>query len=238
MRIHFLIHAAFEKPGIIESWAISKGHKLSFTHVYKGEKLPDVSELDFLVLMGGPQSPTKLDQYPYLRDEIKLAKQAIDQKKVVLGVCLGAQLIGESLGAATEHSPNKEIGVYPIYLTKEGEADPLFKNFPKTFEVMHWHNDMPGLSPGAVLLAYSEGCPRQVVKYSDRVYGLQCHLEMTAELIRGLVEHCASDLKPGKYVEEKEKLLTNSTTEMNQKLQAILDHLEVVATKKLISEKV
>jgi len=236
MRIHTIIHAPFEKPGVIESWAINKGYHLSSTHTYKGEKLPDAATMDFLIIMGGPQSPTELDKYPYLRDEISLAKQAIDQNKALLGVCLGAQIIGESLGAKTERSPNKEIGVYPVHLTKDGESDPIFKMFPKSFDVMHWHNDMPGLSKGAVLLAYSEGCPRQVVKYSDRAYGLQCHMEMTDELIKGMVEHCAEDLRPGKYVQEKEKLLTNSMAEINQKMISILDYLEAVVTKKSIIE--
>lgn len=223
MRIHTIIHALFEKPGIIESWAISKGHDLSSTHTYKGEILPDISTIDFLVIMGGPQSPIELDKYPYLRNEIILAKQAIDHGKAVLGVCLGAQIISESLGAKTERSPNKEIGVYPIYLTKEGEVDSIFKKFPKSLDVMHWHNDMPGIPQEAVLLAYSEGCPRQVIKYRDRVYGLQCHMEMTIELIKGMIEHCAGDLNPGKYIQQKEKLLANDMSEINNNMFFILD---------------
>ncbi len=59
----------------------------------------------------------------------------------ILGICLGMQIIGESLGAKTERSPNKEIVTYPIHLTKKGETDPIFKMFPKSFDVMHWHNE-------------------------------------------------------------------------------------------------
>lgn len=238
MRIHTIIHAPFEKPGIIESWAIDKGYNLSSTHTYKGEKLPDISTIDFLIVMGGPQSPTELDKYPYLRNEITLTKQAIDQGKAVLGVCLGAQIISESLDAKTERSPNKEIGVYPISLTKEGEIDSVFKKFPKSFDVMHWHNDMPGIPQGAVLLAYSEGCPRQVIKYSDRVYGLQCHMEMTSELIKGMVEHCANDLIPGRYVQQNKNLLTNDMSEINNKMFIILDYLESAVMKKSVDENI
>jgi len=238
MRIHTIIHAPFEKAGIIESWALNQGYDLSSTHTYKGEKLPDVSAIDFLIVMGGPQSPTKLDKYPYLRDEITLTKQVIDQNKAVLGVCLGAQIIGESLGAKTERSPNKEIGVYPIQLTKDGECDPIFKAFPQSFDVMHWHNDMPGMPEGAVLLAYSEGCPRQVIRYGDRVYGLQCHMEMTNELVKGMTEHCAEDLKSGKYIQETKKLLANDLSEINRKMIFILDHLVALVKQKYTSENV
>lgn len=238
MRVHTIIHAPFEQPGIIENWAIDKGHDFSSTHTYKGEKLPDVSTIDFLIIMGGPQSPMELDKYPYLRNEITLTKEVIDQGKAVLGVCLGAQIISESLDAKTERSPNKEIGVYPIYLTQEGETDSVFKKFPKSFDVMHWHNDMPGIPQGAVLLAYSEGCPRQVIKYSDRVYGLQCHMEMTSEMIRGMVEHCANDLIPGRYIQQNKKLLTNDMSEINNKMFIILDYLESTVIKKSIDANI
>lgn len=225
MRIHIIIHAAFEKPGLIETWAVDKGYQLSFTHTYQGEQLPDVSEMDFLIIMGGPQSPLKLDKYPYLRDEISLTKQAIQQKKAVLGICLGAQIIGESLGVKTGHSPNKEIGMFPITMTHEGATDPVFKRFPKTFDVVHWHNDMPGIPPDGVMLAHSEGCPTQAFRYQDRVYGLQFHMEMTSELLHGMVEHCHSDLTPGKYIQTKERLLVVDTTAMNKRLIVLLDYL-------------
>lgn len=231
MHVHIIIHAPFEKPGVIETWAIQNNHSLSFTHTYRGEQLPDISAIDFLIIMGGPQSPLELDTYPYLRDEIALAKLAIIQKKAVVGICLGAQIIGESLGAKTEHSPNREIGIYPVQLTKEGCNDPIFSQLPTSFEVMHWHNDMPGILPDSAILAYSEGCPRQIIRYNDLTYGLQCHMEMTNELIRGMIEHCQQDLIPGKYIQTVEKLLSTQMKEVNEKMIHILNHLSVLINK-------
>jgi GMP synthase (glutamine-hydrolysing) len=232
VRIHTIIHAPFETPGIIENWAMSHGHDLSATHTYKGEQLPAITTLDFLIVMGGPQSPTELDKYPYLCDEILFTKQAIEHKKAVLGVCLGAQIIAESLGAKTERSPNKEVGVYPIQLTEAALTDPVFKLFPKSFDVMHWHNDMPGIPHQSELLAFSTGCPRQAFRYGNRVYGLQCHMEMTSDLVKGMVQHCAADLQPGQYVQTAEKLLTQDLAEINRKMMMLLDYLaDVVANK-------
>lgn len=227
MRVHIIIHARFEKPGAIEPWAIKNGHTLTFTHTYRGEQLPDISEFDFLVIMGGPQSPLELDKYPYLRDEIALTKLAVNQKKIVLGICLGAQIIGESLGAKTERSPNKEIGVFPIQLTDEGINDSIFSKLPTTFDVMHWHNDMPGVPAGSAILAYSEGCPRQIIRYNESVYGLQCHMEMTNELVKGMTEHCGDDLKPGKYIQTTEELVSADQSKINEKIFFILDQLAV-----------
>jgi len=226
MHIHAIIHAAFEKPGMIEDWAREHNHQFSQTHTYLGERLPNIANIDFLVIMGGPQSPRELDQYPYLTDEISLTQQAFESGKAILGICLGAQIISESLGAQTEKSPNKEIGVFPIQLTAEGLHDPLFKLLPEQFDVMHWHNDMPGMAQGGVLLAQSEGCPRQAIRYGDRVYALQFHMEMTSELVQGMLRHCDGDLKVnGRYVQSQEQLLSVDHAPINAKMRLILDYL-------------
>jgi GMP synthase (glutamine-hydrolysing) len=70
-----------------------------------------------------------------------------------MSFCLGAQLIGEALGAKTERSPEKETGVYPIELTAAGTRDPLLRGLPGTFPAIHWHNDMPGLTDDTAVLA-------------------------------------------------------------------------------------
>lgn len=225
MRIHTIIHAPFEKPGIITNWIEDKGYQHTSTHTYLGQELPDSSSVDFLIIMGGPQSPTQLDRFPYLRDEIMLTRKVIDQQKPVLGICLGAQIISESLGATTDQSEHKEVGAFPIYLSDAANNDPIFKNFPKTFDVMHWHNDMPGIPSDAVLLAHSEGCSRQAIRYKENVYGLQCHLEMTAECIKGMIENCPEDLKDGKYIQNQTQLLSLNLSEIQAKMQEILNYL-------------
>jgi GMP synthase (glutamine-hydrolysing) len=225
MKILFVIHAAFERPGCIESWAKKHGHQTQEVNPYKGEKLPDIKDFDFLVVMGGPQSPLKIDKAPYLADEIKLIKQAVKEKKRILGVCLGAQLIGEALGAKTEQSPSREIGVYPIELLDGAKYDPIFQRFPESFDVMHWHSDMPGIPEGAVLLARSEGCPRQAFSYGDRIYGFQCHFELTQELVKGMIENCSDDLKAGTYVRTEKELMETEYSQINSKLENALDYL-------------
>lgn len=150
---------------------------------------------------------------------------ALEQNKTILGFCLGAQLIGEALGAKTEQSPEKEVGVFPIELTAEASNDPLFKELPKTFPVIHWHNDMPGLTKESVLLASSKGCPRQVVRYRKRVYGFQCHLEITREGIKTMVEACSDDIKPSRFVQSKAELLEQNYTGINKLMFTILDRL-------------
>ncbi len=95
MRIHYIAHASFEPPGIIEQWAKERGFKLDGTPTYANKKAPASTSIDFLVVMGGPQSPLRMNEYPYLREEIKLISEVIDQNKPVIGFCLGSQLIAD-----------------------------------------------------------------------------------------------------------------------------------------------
>lgn len=232
MHIHFIIHEHFEAPGAYEIWGKSRGCSLSYTRVYQGDPLPEeLGGTDLLIIMGGPQSPaTTREECPWFdaQAEKALISRAIEAGKTVIGVCLGSQLIGEALGAAFCHSPEKEIGKFPVRLTDAGKANPLFEGFSSVLNVGHWHNDMPGLTPQAKVLAYSEGCPRQIVQYSERVYGFQCHMELTPEVVELLIEHSQNDLRRAgefRFVETAEKLRSHDYREMNQVLFSFLDKL-------------
>lgn len=232
MHIHFIIHEHFEAPGAYDIWGKNRGCSMSYSRVYQGDPLPeDLQSTDLLIIMGGPQSPaTTLQECPWFdaQAEMRLIGRAIEAGKTVIGVCLGSQLIGEALGAAFCHSPEKEIGKFPVRLTDAGKANPLFEDFGHELNVGHWHNDMPGLTPQAKVLAYSEGCPRQIVQYGERVYGFQCHMELTPEVVELLIEHSQNDLRRAaefRFVETAEKLRSHDYQEMNQVLFSFLDKL-------------
>jgi GMP synthase (glutamine-hydrolysing) len=174
--------------------------------------------------MGGPQNTRRIKNYSYLKDEIDYIKLAISSNKYVLGVCLGAQLISESYGAKTERSPFTEIGVFPLNLTRHGKQDPIFKSFPDTISSCHWHTDMPGVPKDAKILAKSKGCPRQIIRYTPKVYGFQCHLELDLPSIEALISSSPS-ITEDTYMQTPEKLLLQDYNEINQWLKLFLDGL-------------
>ncbi len=229
------MHESFEAPGAIETWAIEHGHSLSYTRFYNGEKLPEsVDGMDFLVIMGGPQSPATTDeQCPHFNAmaEIEFIRKAIVGDKFILGICLGAQLIGEALGAAFEHSPKREIGVFDLTLSEEAQNDPVFSTFPRVFPVGHWHSDMPGLTPTTAVLAASSGCPRQVLRYAPKIYGFQCHFEFTHASIEVMIQNNAAELEQFKgfpYVETAEALRSHDYTSINRLLFRFLDYIQAM----------
>ena len=162
MRVHFVLHETFEVPGADLKWAQERGHQVTMTKVYEREALPEtVDEIDFLIVMGGPQSPDEdRETFPYYdpQAEIELIQKAMKADCYIVGVCLGAQLLSVAYGAEYEHSPEREIGIYPVDLTPEGLADPHVGLFGPSFDSGHWHGDMPGLTEDAVVLATSQGC--------------------------------------------------------------------------------
>lgn len=235
MNIHILQHEYFESPAAIEHWIKMRGHNTTFTRFYKFEKLPkDIQFIDLLIVLGGPQSPsTTAEECPHFDGETEIAfiKKVIDADKKVLGICLGAQLIGEALGAKVAHSPNREIGNYEITLTQAGKEDLLTSLLPEIVEIGHWHGDMPGLTTESEVLAFSEGCPRQIVRYTPMVYGFQCHFEFTTEAIAGMIKNCSDELalyagKP--YIQSEKQLLANDYSEMNELLFGMLDYLSTM----------
>ena len=223
MKILCVTHADFETPGTIERWASDNDHGFKIEKPYRGDQLSDVGHCDVLILMGGPQSPLRIAEFPYLSREIALIRAALSENKKMLGFCLGAQLIGEALGAKTERSPEKETGVYPIILTLEGTNDPLLKDLPSTFPVIHWHSDMPGLTDNAAVLASSPGCPRQIVRYKNNVYGFQCHMEIALDGIKTMIEAVPEDLKPSKFTQSQKELLNNDYLSINTMMATILN---------------
>ena len=229
MNIHFILHETFEVPGAQE-----RGHNVTSTKVYEEEKLPEtVDGIDFLIVMGGPQSPDENRQaFPYYdpKAEIALIQKAIDADIYIVGVCLGAQLLSVAYGGKYEHSPEREIGVFPINLTEAGLDDEHIKGFGSTLDTGHWHGDMPGLSDNAVVMATSKGCPRQIVRFSPKHYAFQAHLEFDPEAIDLLIaadgeEHLRQQNQELPFVQTPEQLRANDYSQMNKKLFAFLDSL-------------
>ena len=233
MNIHILMHESFEAPGAILDWARKHDHKVSHTRFSLNDKLPiNIQDIDFLIVMGGPQCPATTEQecpHFHSAQEIAFIKAVIDENKLVLGICLGAQLIGEALGAKFDHSPNREIGVFDLDLTEAGKQDKIFSTFPNKFAVGHWHGDMPGLTPKSAVLAFSKGCPRQIVRYSPKIYGFQCHFEFTKESMEGMINNSSHELEQYKllpFIETATELRSHDYDSINVLLFKFLDYMQ------------
>ena len=234
MKVHFVLHETFEVPGAYLKWAQERGHQVTTTKVYENETLPEsVDDIDFLIVMGGPQSPDEdREAFPYYdpQAEIQLIQKAIKADRYIVGVCLGAQLLSVAYGAEYEHSPEREIGVFPITLTEAGLKDEHVKVLGPTLITGHWHGDMPRLSEDAVVLTTSQGCPRQIIRFSSKHYAFQAHLEFDPEAVDLLIASDGEDVLEEQsqnldFVQQPDVIRNYDYREMNAKLYAFLDSL-------------
>ncbi len=227
MNVHYLQHVAFEGLGSIEDWVRRGGHSLGATRFYLDEPLPPVQNADLLVVMGGPMNIYEEAKYPWLADEKRFIERVIATDGRVLGVCLGAQLVADVLGARVYANADKEIGWYPVEKTQAASASRLLAAFPAQLDVFHWHGDTFDIPAGAVHVARSAGCANQAFVYDKRVVGLQFHLEATADSARQIIAHGADDLVDGRYIQTPQAMLVDGRRfdTINRVMHDLLDRL-------------
>ena len=206
MRAHYLQHVPFEGLGSIESWLVNAGYTISNTRFFDPTELPDAEEIDLLVIMGGPMSVNDEQEYPWLVDEKRFIKGVIQAGKPVLGICLGAQLIANSMGGSVFPNSVKEIGWFPIQSVRSEMAS-VFR-FPEETEVFHWHGETFSLPDGAIRIAKSLVCQNQAFQLGTHVIGLQFHLETTPDSAQAIVDNCRDELVEGEYIQTEAEILS------------------------------
>lgn len=228
MRIAYLQHVPFEGPEHIATWARARGHSFGGCRLHAGDPLPRIEDIDWLVIMGGPMSVHDDSELDWLKPEKRLVEQAIAQGKTVLGICLGAQLIADTLGSRVYRNAHKEIGWFPVRQTPSAREWRGAAALPETFTAFHWHGETFDIPAGATHWLSSAGCANQAFAYQDRVIGIQCHLEMTPAGAKRLIDNCGGDLGAGQFVQAPAALLSDERTfdSANIAMRSLLDRLE------------
>lgn len=224
MRLHSLEHVSFEALAAIGDWAKGKNISTSSTKLFSGQKLPHPDDFDFLCIMGGPMNIYQEDQYPWLKAEKEFISAAIEAGKIVVGICLGAQLIADCLGGKITKNEFGEIGWNKIQLTVQARNMSQFKHLPAVMEVFQWHGDTFSLPDNAISIASSEGCVNQGFVYAGKVYAFQFHIEYDRQSIETMIEKCPEDFTSGgRYIQSATQMLENA----EQRCQRNIDSLKV-----------
>lgn len=221
MRLHVYQHAAFEGPALIAEWAAERGLPLVLHRLFDGEppQLPMPDEA--LVVLGGPMGVHDEPSYPWLVAEKAAIRKALTAGAPVLGICLGAQLLANVLGARVYRNVEREIGWFPVARAIQGL--PL----PEHFTPLHWHGDTFDLPEGAQALGSSMLTRHQGFVWRDQALALQFHLEATPAWLDGLIQHCSGELMAeGLFVQSPTALLAERRHfDVNRGLCfALLDH--------------
>jgi len=198
-------HAAHEGPGYLADFLARRGIPYRLVRIDAGDPVPQsLDGVSGLVFMGGPMSVN--DDLPWIPRVTDLIRRAIAAEVPVLGHCLGGQLMAKALGAPVTRNRVKEIGWLPVHVLDTPEAVTWFDGLPREFLVYHWHGETFAIPPGAARLLESEHCPNQAFALGKHL-ALQCHIEMTPDLIAAWVKEADGELEPSGTVQGGEEQL-------------------------------
>ncbi len=171
------------------------GAEIDIVRAFEGEALPAGHQgHDALVILGGDQTATDDEDYPYLPVLAALSRDFGDADKAVLGICLGAQIVARGHGADNILGRPIEFGWHPVKPTVAGGDDPVVAALGTAAPLFHWHTDTFTLPPGAIHLASSDRTAIQAFRTGRAVYGVQFHFEADQTLVSRWNEAFATEI--------------------------------------------
>jgi GMP synthase (glutamine-hydrolysing) len=177
-----------EDTGLLGDIIRENGIKYNVIDLSKGESIGSVENYGAVVVLGGPDSAN--DETGKMKSELSLIKKTLAAGIPYLGICLGLQTLAKAAGGQVVKSYMNEIGFrdqesknYNVELTESGREDPLFDGIDGIFNVFQLHGETVILTEKIKLLAEGKWCSNQIIKYGRNAYGIQCHFELTSEML-------------------------------------------------------
>ncbi len=233
MHIHYFQHDHFEDLGYIGEWAASRHFGTSVTRFDKAQKLPQHTDYDWLVVLGGKMGVNDLAEFPWITEEIEFIRHAVKLGKTVIGICLGSQLVASALGAEVYRNKEPEIGFWPVTFSPESASDSVFRHFPAELNVLHVHFDTFKLPKNAIKMASSAITPHQAFRYKQNVFAFQFHFEVAPVNVHGFIREITPEIAEGRYSQNPEEMISLSVccAINNQIFEKVLDEIYLSGTK-------
>ncbi len=226
-------HSPTEGPGYFATYLDAHDVPWRLIAVDEGEKVPlRTDNFSGLVFMGGPMSVN--DDLPWIAPVLALIRAAVAAQVPVLGHCLGGQLMSKALGGSVDRNAIKEIGWGEIEVADNAQARAWFGTDVTRFESFHWHGETFSIPPGAVRIMGNRNCENQGFVIDGNL-GMQCHVEMTQDLIDSWCKSGADEIanakspavqKPEQMRQDMERKLTSLRAVANRLYDRWMDGLK------------
>ncbi len=177
-------HIQREGPGTLGDFFRNSDWKVHTVNLADDQSLPALVECEGIISLGGPMNVHETQKHPFLADEERFFREALQEKIPLLGICLGAQLLAKSCGASVAKAIQPEIGWFKVRCTEAAAQDPLFEGLSDSFDVFQWHEDTFAIPEAGVLLAKAKACENQAFRVGDCAWGLQYHPEMNLKMLK------------------------------------------------------
>jgi GMP synthase-like glutamine amidotransferase len=216
MNIHFIQNDPIVLPANAEEWARARNHNVKITRAYEGEALPDQKEFDLAIILGGRMGAYEEDKYPWLIDVKEWTEAMIEADKYILGICLGAQIISDTLGGSVRPHDHPEVGWFRINFKEEANDHPLLTGLQPPTQFYEFHFDTFEIPRGAQLLASSRTCARQMFAVGSRVLGVQFHPEFTAKSIQDALNNTSETNAANHYAQDPVAMVDEQSIEISK----------------------
>ena len=134
--------------------------------------LSNISEFNSFILSGRIENNKIINA-----TNSKIIKHAISEKKSLLGICYGAEILAITLGGTIKKSDEHVGGQETVVIEKENEI------FHGEIDVTESHNyEISQLGSHLHSLASSKSCKYEIVKHNNlNIFGTQFHPEMSSD---------------------------------------------------------
>jgi GMP synthase-like glutamine amidotransferase len=217
--LYLFRHIKCEGPGYLSEVLERETVPFKLIAIDRNEDLPrNIDDCSGLVFMGGPMSVN--DPLPWIEQELTLIRMAQSQAVPVLGHCLGGQLISKALGGEVTANPVKEIGWHPVRSSNNPTAQDWLGGLPGEPTLFHWHGETFSIPVGAEVILENDHCSHQAFAIGNTL-ALQCHVEMTAPMVREWSTLYADELdNPAASVQTAEQMTTGLEQRIAEAQQA------------------
>lgn len=179
-----------------EEYEIIKSHRTDVSKI-------NLDKYSMVIILGGPQHVTHINEYPYLLKVIDLIKICINIKKPTLGICLGCQLVAYAVGCEVKNTGKLNIGYNTQILN--------FKNIFKS----HYDHVIPCKSID--ILDYFDSMV-YFFKHNEYIYGIQCHPDIPPDKISKYTIDASINL----YASENSENIDNANSELIEYILKII----------------
>ena len=184
--VHVVQHTSAEYLGLIEDHLEGRGVRFRYHRPFTGKApLPAANALGkgLFLLGGGPWGSAGARDVPTLKDEIALARAALEGDKPVIGIGLGAQILALAAGGSSRPA-QLEFSVGTAKRAKEGALDGYL---PAEYPLAIYMRDWPVPPAAAEILAVDQDGRPALWQLGERALGFAGHPGLKVAMVEDLV---------------------------------------------------